>query len=165
MAKEECAMIRKYLIQMISSVFQGDELVAEYMLLSMLSRVYADYVIFLTLRYKRAMNLALGTFSLNITNCPEKSSTFHRQVDQMIKAILPKSYWLPMSTDFLNNNRFIPKKDYDTNRLHSGILQLSEGTFLIIDETSLESGLLESTGIHDSFHLIFLRNSKLTSTK
>ena len=32
-----------------------------------------------------------------------------------------------MTLDNLNNKRYVPKKDFEANRLTSGILQLSEG--------------------------------------
>ena len=41
---------------------------------------------------------------------------------------------------------FIFRKDYECNRLTSGILQLSDNTHLILDETGLNSGTLTATG-------------------
>lgn len=38
------------------------------------------------------------------------------------------------------------RKDYDCNRLTSGILQLSDNTHLILDETGLTSGQVSTTG-------------------
>jgi len=41
---------------------------------------------------------------------------------------------------------FVFRKDYECNRLTSGILQLSNDTHLVIDETSLTTGTLTVTG-------------------
>lgn len=43
-----------------------------------------------------------------------------------------------------------PKKDYQTNRLTLGILQLAEGSHLTIDETQLQAGTLNSTGVENA---------------
>jgi len=51
-----------------------------------------------------------------------------------------------MTLENLNELALIPKKDYDCNRLTSGILQLSNDTHLVIDETSLTTGTLTVTG-------------------
>ena len=36
---------------------------------------------------------------------------------------------IPLTISNLNQGRFIPKKDYNANRLTSGMLQLSEGFY------------------------------------
>jgi hypothetical protein len=41
------------------------------------------------------------------------------------------------------------RKDYDANRLVSGVLQLSTQTHLVLDETCLEAGQLDSNGVHN----------------
>lgn len=41
------------------------------------------------------------------------------------------------------------RKDYDGNRLVSGILQLSAHTHLVLDETCLAPGQLDSNGVHN----------------
>lgn len=38
------------------------------------------------------------------------------------------------------------RKDYECNRLTSGVLQLSDNTHLVIDETKLDAGRLSATG-------------------
>ena len=52
-----------------------------------------------------------------------------------------------MTIDNLNTLTFVPKKDYATNRLVSGLLQLSGGTHLILDETAMNDGQLNQQGI------------------
>lgn len=40
-----------------------------------------------------------------------------------------------------------PYKDYKSNRLISGNLQLADRTHLVLDETALQPGQLDSTGV------------------
>jgi hypothetical protein len=61
--------------------------------------------------------------------------------------LITKSYLLPMSLANMNELRFVPRKDYSTNRLRSGLLQLSAHTQLIVDETALEPGQLDANGV------------------
>lgn len=59
---------------------------------------------------------------------------------------MPQSFYLPMTLENMNKLRFSPKKDYNANRLSSGLLQLSENTHLVLDETALQPGQLDSNG-------------------
>ena len=52
----------------------------------------------------------------------------------------------------MNKLSLIPKKDYKENRLKSGVLQLSNGTHLILDETALQPGQLDTNG---RYYMIF----------
>jgi hypothetical protein len=47
----------------------------------------------------------------------------------------------------MNHLKFIPHKDYAANRLVSGLLQLPDNTSLVIDETLLEQGQLDTPGM------------------
>ena len=57
-----------------------------------------------------------------------------------------QSYLLPISLSNMNSLRLSPCKDYEANRLLSGRLQLSPGTHLLLDETALENGQLDTRG-------------------
>lgn len=39
------------------------------------------------------------------------------------------------------------RKDYDCNRLTSGVLQLSKNTHLVLDETQMQPGQLDNNGV------------------
>lgn len=52
-----------------------------------------------------------------------------------------------MTLENMNGLDLIPSKDYEENRLKPGILQLSERTHLVIDETLLQPGKLEEKGL------------------
>jgi len=58
-----------------------------------------------------------------------------------------QAYFFSMTLDNMNSVRFIPSKNYSTNRVDSGILQLSDGTHLTIDETALTPGQLSERGV------------------
>lgn len=45
------------------------------------------------------------------------------------------------------------RKDYETGKLNSGLLQLAPHTHLVLDETRLEPGKLESHGIEAVVHI------------
>lgn len=53
-----------------------------------------------------------------------------------------------MTIENMNQLKFIPHKDYTANRLVSGLLQLPSNTSLVIDETLLEQGQLDTSGRH-----------------
>lgn len=53
-----------------------------------------------------------------------------------------------MTIENMNQLKFIPHKDYTANRLVSGLLQLPNNTSLVIDETLLEQGQLDTSGTH-----------------
>lgn len=46
----------------------------------------------------------------------------------------------------MNKMKFLPHKDYNENRLKTGLLQLSDNTHLIIDETAMQAGQLDANG-------------------
>jgi hypothetical protein len=52
-----------------------------------------------------------------------------------------------MSIDNLNKCNMIPNKDYNKNKLISGMLQLPRNFNLIIDETVLNTGQLTQKGL------------------
>ena len=63
---------------------------------------------------------------------------------------------LPMSLANMNGLKFVPRKDYVTNRLKSGILQLSSRTHLVLDETALQPGQLDTNGQNSILVFVFL---------
>ena len=129
------AGIRSELLANLTKLLNGDSVAAEFLLLNLVSSVYA-----------RTGVLALGKFSLNVSGCPG-GSDFARNLFQFLEELVPKSYLLSMSLGNMNSLHFTPKKDYTANRLKSAVLQLSEGTHLIVDETAMETGQLKETGV------------------
>jgi hypothetical protein len=114
-------------------MFNGDALASEFTLLNLLSRVHTRKDAFI-----------LGNLSINLTDANFFTG---RYLSQLIQAITPFSVHLPINIDSLENKRFSPRKDYDTNLLESGLLQLIDGTFILADETSMKEGQLTNKGI------------------
>ncbi|XP_028782297.1 mini-chromosome maintenance complex-binding protein isoform X2 [Neltuma alba] len=132
--------IRNGLLRHLTSVFGNDDLAAHFMLLHLLSRVHA-----------RIDTVAVGKLSLNLT-CFSKEimSVFGNQLTTSIRNLLPFSCCIPLTVDYLNAASLAPRKDYDTNRLVTGVLQLAEGSHVIFDETKLEAGTLNSVGVENA---------------
>lgn len=132
--------IREGLLRHLTAVLGNDGLAAQYLLLHLLSRVHA-----------RVDDVAVGKLSLNLT-CfsKETASVFSNQLTLTMKELLPFTQHIPLTIEYLNTAVFSPKKDYQLNRLVSGVLQLAEGSHLIIDETPLQVGALNSTGVENA---------------
>ncbi|KAJ4842611.1 hypothetical protein Tsubulata_025127 [Turnera subulata] len=129
--------IREDLLKHLTTIFGNDGVVAHFVLLHLLSKVHA-----------RLDNMAVGKFSLNLTGLSKESvSVFGSQLSVALKNLLPFTKFIPLTVGYLNSASLAPKKDYQLNRLISGVLQLAEGSHLIIDETQLEAGTLNSVGV------------------
>ncbi|XP_073540700.1 mini-chromosome maintenance complex-binding protein [Phyllobates terribilis] len=133
----ELPSVRCELLGFLTHALMGDGLAAQYLILHLISTVYA-----------RRDVLPLGKFSLNLSGCP-RSGDFSRHLYGIMQQIVPASHYLPMTIENMNSSRFIPRKDYTTNRLVSGLLQLPSHTSLLVDETVLEQGQLNTTGVHN----------------
>ncbi|XP_072293289.1 mini-chromosome maintenance complex-binding protein [Eucyclogobius newberryi] len=133
----EFPSVRAELLSYFSHVLLGDALAAEYLVLHLISTVYS-----------RRDVLPLGKFSLNLSGCPAANS-YSERLYQIVQQLVPSSYYLPMSLQNMNQMRLVPKKDYTANRLLSGALQLSKNTSLFLDETRLEQGQLDTTGVRN----------------
>ncbi|XP_071769320.1 mini-chromosome maintenance complex-binding protein [Centroberyx gerrardi] len=133
----EMASVRTELLTYLTHVLLGDALAAEYLILHLISNVYA-----------RRDVLPLGKFTLNLSGCPTVAS-YTERLYQIIQQLVPCSYHLSMSLQNMNRLRLVPKKDYVANRLVSGALQLARNTSLFLDETQLEQGQLDTTGVRN----------------
>lgn len=132
------AEIQKDLLKTLTEFSLGDELAAQYILLHLLSNVYG-----------RVGGEVLGKFSLNLvcSSIPnEILLAYGKMLYNFIELLVPNSLYLPLTIENLNNKPFVPKKDYKTNRLQTGLLQLPNHTHLMLDEIQLESGKLEAPG-------------------
>ncbi|CAL1578388.1 unnamed protein product [Knipowitschia caucasica] len=127
--------VRAELLTYFTHVLLGDALAAEFLILHLISTVYA-----------RRDVLPLGKFTLNLSGVP---ASYTERLYQIIQQLVPSSYYLPMSLQNMNQMRLVPKKDYTANRLLSGALQLSKNTTLFLDETRLQQGQLDTTGVRN----------------
>uniref|UniRef100_A0A336LJY3 Mini-chromosome maintenance complex-binding protein n=1 Tax=Culicoides sonorensis TaxID=179676 RepID=A0A336LJY3_CULSO len=112
--------------------------------------VAADYLIahLISTVHTRNDVHALGKLSINISNIPSQVlPEFTTNLYEIIEMLLPASHYFPMTLDNMNTQQFVPKKDYKTNKLTSGLLQLAPHTHLVLDETRLQVGKLEAAGV------------------
>lgn len=129
-------LVRGDLHIILSQLLFGDHLAADYLICHLLSTIFV-----------RKDCLCLGTFPLNITHFPAgKRDTFPREFYNFLTLIVRKSHFLEVTLENLNELALVPKKDYECDRLTSGILQLSDNTHLVMDETGLTAGELTATG-------------------
>ena len=131
----QLAMVRGELLSVLTQVMYGDCLAAEYMLLHLVSSVYNWTGI-----------MPVGKFTLNVSGCPP-SESFPQEMQKLVEQLVPKCFFLSMTLDNMNTLNFVPKKDYTANRLKSSVLQLSESTDIVVDETALEAGQLNGNGV------------------
>lgn len=133
-----CEDIHRELVKLLTQFMFGDELAAHYILLHLISSVYA-----------RVNGEILGKFSLNLICSAVSKDVISEHILKFynfLELILTDSIYFPMTLENLNGTAFAPKKDYATNRLTTGLLQLPENCHLLLDETRLESGKLENSG-------------------
>eukprot|EP00069_Balaena_mysticetus_P020629 bmy_02827T0 len=133
----ELSPVRAELLGFLTHALLGDSLAAEYLILHLISTVYT-----------RRDVLPLGKFTVNLSGCP-RNSTFTEHLYRIIQHLVPASFHLQMTIANMNHLKFIPHKDYTANRLVSGLLQLPSNTSLVIDETLLEQGQLDTPGVHN----------------
>ncbi|CAN0117525.1 unnamed protein product, partial [Laminaria digitata] len=90
-------------------------------------------------------SLAPGSLSLNLRGVAAESVS---RVCAAVSDLVPKCVTVPITTESLSEGfTFAPKKDYEADRLMMSKLQLSEGTVVILDETSLEPGQVGAEGV------------------
>ncbi|PSR93251.1 Mini-chromosome maintenance complex-binding protein [Actinidia chinensis var. chinensis] len=132
--------IRETLLGHLTAVLGNDGVAAHLMLLHLLSKVHT-----------RVDTLAVGKLSLNLTGFNvESASVFGNRLNLAIKNILPFTRCIPLTVDYLNTASLAPRKDYQTNRLVSGVIQLAEGSHVTIDETQLQAGTLKAVGVENT---------------
>lgn len=136
---KEANSAREHLLKALTELLLGDKLAAEYLICHLIACVYL-----------RQETLALGQFCLNLSNLPiQKYPNYAKQLYEIIKQFVTKSYYLPLTIENMNTLSLLPKKDYECNRLTSGVLQLSKDTHLVLDETKMEQGRLDATGVNN----------------
>ncbi|KAI9140206.1 mini-chromosome maintenance replisome factor-domain-containing protein [Paraphysoderma sedebokerense] len=163
--QQQLPEIRNKLVQYLTTCTNGDIVVAEYLLLHLISSIY-----------RRDPVMHLGSLSLNIMNCPisnpSNRSEFSHRLSQLISLLTPKSVTVPLSLQTLNNEYFM-NRSYGAmedesaakaenngassvgkkqNKLkdvgiESGMLHVSDRTFLVVDELALTEGKVNGRGI------------------
>lgn len=136
--------IRTQLIAHIAAVaLDGDLLAAEYLVLALLARVYA----------RPDASTPLGNLSLNLilsrSGGSSTSNTRVARIHALIKALVPVAQSLDLGLATLNAQAFVPQKDYATDAMAPGVLQVPHGTVLVVNETALAAGALNDQGVRN----------------
>ncbi|KAG0277004.1 hypothetical protein BGZ95_006687 [Linnemannia exigua] len=129
---KDAKTVREDLIQYIAEAVRGDKFAAELVLLHLLARVYS-----------RPSGAVLGKFSLNLKDSVANSPVA-KSLENVLKSVLPKVHAIPMTLENLNKNFFYPRGE---EQLRSGMLQVTRGTLLLLDESAMEEGTLIDQGI------------------
>ena len=137
------AETRAKLVAFLAAPLGGDALAAEYVLFSLLARVHT-----------RSDGMPIGKFGVTLLGAPEggpgKSGVVASALAETLAILAPATAHLPLSIASLNARAWAPRKDYATNRLRSGPLQLASGTTLVLDETALSAGVLNACGVRNA---------------
>lgn len=124
---ESAKSTRAALVSYLANAFSpADEVAAELLLLALLARP--------------AVRLTalppLGTLSLNLIR---SRSTFPSALEERLASLAPSTLHLPLTLPLLHEARFRPVSA-DGTSLAPGLLQLTPGTLLVLDEDGLGSG-------------------------
>lgn len=131
---------REVLRKILEEAFLGDALTAELMVCHLVSSVYL-----------RQDVIALGKYSINVSGISKslQEQKYTSSLYQLLSLFVTQSHFFPMTLSNMNKVKFVPKKDYQSNRLISALLQLSQHTHLVLDETALTAGQLDTQGVQN----------------
>ncbi len=139
-AQIEIMKLRREIINIFTELLLGDALAAEYLLMHLMSHVFM----------RRDVTI-LGKFALNLANIPKPivacSGTFAQSFYKALTQLFTMGHLFELTCDSLNKSNLIPNKDYNKNKLVTGMLQLPEQFHLVIDETQLNTGKLDQKGL------------------
>ncbi|KAF8270801.1 mini-chromosome maintenance replisome factor-domain-containing protein [Lactarius quietus] len=127
--------IRKGLLSWIAEeALGGDHDAAEWVLLTCVARVQSRT------RSLNPPSLTLSHFPPPTSSLPTPPTLFH-----LLSLILPLQVTLSLSLDLLNSAPFVPESVNED--LHSGYLQLAQGTAVLMTESGIEEGKLIERGV------------------
>eukprot|EP00727_Mastigamoeba_balamuthi_P001784 m51a1_g11602 putative mini-chromosome maintenance complex-binding protein (773) ;mRNA; r:131193-137071 len=140
---EGARIARQNLVAYIATALGGDTLAAEFVLLSLISRVCVAFLAG-TCRTEVA---PIGKLSVGLGKCPEGSSAVADALASVVSRVSCRSCSLSLSIDELNRRPLAPYKDYERNVLVACPLQVAAGTVVVVDETPISAGTLHETGV------------------
>lgn len=132
---EQIASTRQELIDVLSTVLEGDKLAAEWLLVSLLGKIHT-----------RRGALALGQLPINLVLplTMVNSEILIKNLQDLLEKLLPRIVKLDFHVSELNKVKYLPESR-DEN-LISGVLQLPESTVVLVDETRMGEGNLQDRG-------------------
>ena len=137
---EQRNLHREKLKKIFLKILKNDELACDYLLLFLFSQIF----------YKVG-TLNVGAFPLNLILEPNNDINNCNDIFSNILSIFQKVCLkiknIKLTTEELNNNLYYPRFDSETEELYSGKLQLSDKTFLLVNEINMNEGKLVEAGI------------------
>ncbi|KAJ3539106.1 hypothetical protein NMY22_g4880 [Coprinellus aureogranulatus] len=126
--------VREQLVSWIANeALAGDKLAAEWVLLSIISKVQSRSPPILPL------SLTLSGYGSSKAEAP--------RLTQLLSHLVPMLSVLPLTLDAVNTTAFVPEsKDED---LHSGWLQQPKGSLCVLSEVALDEGTVSEKGIYN----------------
>lgn len=150
-ANHSIIQARTELLTHFTHSLAGDALAAEYLLLSLLSRVRLRTTAAAATaggaRAAAAGEVVVGPLSLNLSRVFIPG--FAQGLQELLGSVVARAVRMEVDLPSLSDaTKWIPRKDYTSNMLLSSTsLQVSPGTALILDETGLETGRLDGVGV------------------
>lgn len=136
----ELARGRTLLCSALDSVLGGDKLAVTAVLIHLLTKVTGRQ------HGKPVGQLTVGLTDLNRTQATQATAS---SISALLGAVAPKVLRVPVNLTALNTSRYTPEKDYDQGCLLPGVLQVSDGTSLLMDETQMDVGELKEQGVRN----------------
>lgn len=126
---------RQEIIAQLAQALEGDTLAAEWLLISLLGKIHT-----------RRGALALGQLPINIVlpQTMDDTSRVVNKLQKVLEQLLPRLVKLDFNIAELNKVKYLPESK-DEN-LISGVLQLPQGTTVLVDETRMGEGNLQDRG-------------------
>ncbi|KAI8998908.1 putative alanine racemase-domain-containing protein [Trametes punicea] len=139
---EDNSQVREELISwMAEEALGGDRVAAEWVLLSCISRVHSRHPPLLP------PSLVISRFPPPppVPSTASDTPLLTPTLSAVLQYLLPLTHTLPLSLDTLNKSQFVPEsKDED---LHAGVLQIPQGTVLLVTEGGVREGQLLERGV------------------
>jgi hypothetical protein len=117
-------------------ILNGDELLAEYLNLFLVSQIF----------YRLETKL-IGKVLINIINQKENICDYFPALKNFISLITNFSKTFDITTNTLNKNFLYPRFDVNSEELIQGEFQTVDHTFILLDERNLKEGKLNENGI------------------
>ena len=123
-------------VALFTLFMSGDKVAAEYLLLSLVSRVY-----------RREGAMLIGDLNINVSGLNTEQASL---ICKFVQAVNPLVCRFDASVDALSEMRFTPRKNYDTNQMEEGLMgTLINGTVFLFDETKMTTGKLIKHGVEN----------------
>ena len=137
---EDKKIYREKLKSIFLKLLNNDKISSEYLLLFLFSQIFSKL---------GTKNVGPLPLNLILEQKLEKNecNSIYNNIYNTIKKICLKTFEVKLTTEELNKNTYYPRYDAEIEEFFPGKLQLSDGTFLLIDEINMNEGKLLENGI------------------